>query len=417
MILGIVIFVVGLMISIGLHEIGHLAPAKKFGVKVPQYFIGFGPTLWSTKKGETEYGLKAIPLGGYVRLAGMYPPRKEPLTDGVRLGMVEDARKDSRADLEPGEENRAFSALTVPKKLVVMFGGPFMNWMIALVLLSIVVLGFGLGNLTSRVSVVSECVPDAAGTCAADSVASPAQAAGFRPGDEIISWNGVPVDGWDAVTSAIESSSTDAPAVVEIMRDGQVETLTVTPVMRERLEADGTTTTVPFVGISPSFGLVRGDIGDVVDLWWGGTVGTVRAITDLPGDLWNTVTGLFQGEQQSDRQVVSIVGVGQLASDIVSTDNAEYTFAMRVVDMLTLLASLNIALFVFNLIPLPPLDGGHIAGAVVEGARRMVAKVQGKPDPGPVDTAKLLPVAMAVVMVLLVMTVILAWADIAQPIF
>ncbi|MDO5495268.1 MAG: site-2 protease family protein [bacterium] len=429
---GILILIVGLLVAIGLHEIGHLAPAKRFGVKVPQYFIGFGPTLWSTRRGETEYGLKAIPLGGFVRMAGMYPARRDPapaLDRKGRITLVEEARAESRADLLPGEEHRDFASLSVPKKLTVMFGGPLMNWLLALVLLFVVFVGLGTGAATSRINSVTECVPEVGmSECAPDAEESPALAAGLRPGDRITSWNGVPVRDWTGLTEAIRTGPA-APLPVEVVRDGVEETLTVTPVLtpRPQIGDDGepvlengepVLVQMPFVGVQPTFELVRQGPGEAVSAWWNATGATFGAVASIPVQLWNTVEGLINpgAEIEGGRSVVSVVGVGALAGEIGGAASAEYTLAMRAVDMLSLLASLNLALFVFNLIPLPPLDGGHIAGALVEGARRGIARLSGKPDPGPVDTAKLLPVAYVVVGFLLLMTVVLVWADIATPI-
>ena len=121
-ILGIIVLIVGIAVSVALHELGHMIPAKRFGVKVPEYFIGFGPRLWSVRRGETEYGVKAIWLGGYVRLLGMLPPARPDRPDKPG-SMVADARQESLDELGPDERDRAFYRLTVPRKLLVMAGG------------------------------------------------------------------------------------------------------------------------------------------------------------------------------------------------------------------------------------------------------------------------------------------------------
>src|SRR5699024_9247644 len=160
---GVLVLVVGLVVSIALHEVGHLLPAKRFGVKVSQYFVGFGPTLWSRRRGETEYGVKAVPLGGYVRMVGMHPPARagspaRRRADG-RATLVEEAREFSLAEVAPGEEQRAFYSLSVPKKLVVMLGGPVMNLLIAVVLIAVTLVGFGMPAYTSTLDTVQECLP------------------------------------------------------------------------------------------------------------------------------------------------------------------------------------------------------------------------------------------------------------------
>lgn len=427
--LGILILLFGVVLAIGLHELGHMVPAKRFGVKVPQYFIGFGPAIYSFRRGETEYGLKAIPLGGYVRLAGMYPARNAG-GRAWRSGLVEDARAESRSDLAPGEENRAFSALSVPRKLVVMFGGPFMNWMLALALLLVGAVGLGTGTTTNLINGVSACVPEqGTSTCAPGAAPSPAQTGGLQAGDRIISWNSVPVETWADLQVEIRSSPI-SPLPVGIERDGVSQMLTITPVLTERLVygEDGqpvmagdepVTELVPFVGLTPAIELVRQSPGTAIDAWWRATGLTFQAIFSIPQQLWHTLGGLTNPDSAGapDRAIVSVVGVGALAGSIGSAASAEYTTAMRAADMLNLLASLNLALFAFNLIPLPPLDGGHIAGALIEGARRTGARLLGRQDPGLIDTARALPLAYLVMGLLLTMTMVLIWADIAQPIF
>ena len=160
-VLFIVVFVSRIMVSIALHEMGHLIPAKRFGVRVSQYFVGFGSTLWSRQRGETTYGIKAFPLGGYVRLVGMVPPGDvvKPVTArGWRRELIEDAR--AASELEIGDErDRAFYRLAWWKKAIVMFGGPFVNLVIALVLFTVVFSGIGSYAQTLTVRDTVACVP------------------------------------------------------------------------------------------------------------------------------------------------------------------------------------------------------------------------------------------------------------------
>jgi len=156
-ILGILIIVVGLALSIGLHELGHLIPAKRFGVRVGQYMIGFGPTIFSRMKGETEYGLKAIPLGGYISMSGMYAPAHEggrgrTATTSMFETLVQD---DTKAD---DDEGRTFFQLPVFKRVIIMLGGPVMNLLIAVVLYTVILCGFGIAQTTTTIGSVSQCV-------------------------------------------------------------------------------------------------------------------------------------------------------------------------------------------------------------------------------------------------------------------
>lgn len=424
---GFLVLFVGIILAIALHELGHLIPAKRFGVKVPKYFIGFGSTIYSKTIRGTEYGIKAIPLGGFVTLSGMYAPSKEGTKIYNRKGqltLAEEARQVSTAQIEPGEEEHAFYKLSAPKKLAVMFGGPFVNLLIAIVLSIVLLVGIGAPAMLAQVGTVSECV--SAAECTDEDPRGPAAEAGLQPGDEIVSWGGVEVDDWNDVQQTIAGGEA-APTTVEIVRDGEAMTVTVTPVLQERpmIDANGNpitengqqlTHTVPFVGISPAVGLeqqslaeVPGYIGNM--LWQTGGV-----IIRLPQQLWNLTYDFVTGEERDQTGIVGIIGVAQVAGQITGSDIEGYSGVEKSADLINLLIALNISLFAFNMLPLLPLDGGHIAGALYEGARRQWAKLRGKPDPGPADTARLMPLSYGVAMAFVLMTVILIVVDIANPI-
>ncbi len=431
-VIGVIVVLVGVMISIALHEVGHMVPAKRFGVKVTKYMVGFGHTLFSRTRGDTEYGIKAIPLGGYVRMIGMYPPARAAADGRPREGffasLAEDARQVSAEEVGPGEESRTFYSLSVPKKLVVMLGGPGMNLLIAVVLIAVVVVGFGTPAYTNTLGAVAPCIApaDAESGCAPGDPAAPGAAAGLEAGDTVLSWNGVEVSDWAGVSAAIRASGTD-PATVVVLRDGETLTLTVTPVLAERpvYAEDGTALTeengdpvtqeVPFVGIGPAYERVPQAITAVPALTWDAVAQTVGVVATIPQqvvDAWQAAVG---GQERGDG-VMSLVGVGRIAGEITSVQASVYTTSDRVADLLGLLASLNIALFVFNLIPLPPLDGGHVAGALWEGLRRRVARLRNRPDPGPVDVARAIPLAYVVVVGLIGMSLVLVYADIVAPV-
>ena len=203
--LGILLFALLIAGSIALHELGHLVPAKKFGVKVTQYMIGFGPTLWSKVKGETQYGVKAVPLGGYIRMVGMLPPGPDGTSRQMSTGrfgaMINDARQQSVLEIEPGEESRAFYRLPVRKRVIIMLGGPFMNLALAFVLFGIVLVGIGIPEPGMQIRTVAQCTPASAqaattplpsGECPTGTVPSPAVVAGIEPGDTILEINGAP---------------------------------------------------------------------------------------------------------------------------------------------------------------------------------------------------------------------------------
>lgn len=427
---GIVFLIVGILASVGLHEIGHLVPAKKFGTKVSQYFIGFGPTLWSKVVGGTEYGIKAIPLGGFVRIAGMVAPGRAERVQVNRRGqptVAEETRRASAQELAPGEEEQAFWRLSPGKRLIVMAGGPFMNLLIAAVLFTVVYAGIGVTTASTRIATVTRCV-STVDVCEQSDPQAPAFVAGLVPGDVILTWGGHTMTSWNDIQQTISGGGT-SPTLVEVERDGAQFNLTITPVLTPRpvvgsdgsvvLDDDGQPVVEdrPYVGIGPAYDLVRGSITEVPGQLWQASVGTAQIITKLPVTLWHTASSLVTGEQRSSDGVVGIVGVADLAGNITGSDIPDYGVTARVGDLLLLIASLNISLFVFNLIPLLPLDGGHIVAALYEWGRKKAAAVTGKPDPGPVDTARLMPLSYVVALAFIGMTVLLVVADIVNPIF
>ncbi len=432
-ILGVAIMVVGLALSIGLHEIGHLVPAKLFGVKVTQYMIGFGKTLFSFRKGETQYGVKAIPLGGYISMIGMFPPGKDgagarDATTGFMQTMVQDAREQSAQTIAAGEDSRAFYRLPVAKRIVIMLGGPVMNLLIGIALFAVLLCGFGTAQNSTTVATVNTCLISPTATnqkCAPSDPAAPAYAAGIRPGDRIVSIDGTAITSWDQSTAIIQKSA-GKPLTVVVERDGAKQTVTVTPATTKKYVTDAqgavvkdasgasVTTEAGFVGIGPLRELVPQPATAVLPAV-GTQIGAVGGmIIDLPQRMVGVWNAAFGSGPRDPNGPISVVGVGRAAGELTALNNVPVVD--KVYTMIGLLASLNIALFVFNLIPLLPLDGGHIAGALWEGIRRSWAKLFKRRDPGPVDMAKLMPLTMAVVVVLGGMSLLLIYADIVNPV-
>lgn len=428
--LGILIMVLGLALSIGLHEVGHLLPAKWFGVRVSQFMIGFGGTVFSRRVGETEYGLKWIPLGGYVSMAGMFPPerpggRARTATTGLFETMIQEARTSASAEQD---ESRSFYRLPVLKRIVIMLGGPAMNLLIAIVLYAILLMGFGAAMATTTIASVSECVVPASAErteCEPGDAAAPGALAGVLPGDRIVSMNGEAISTWQRATEIIRASpGRDIALVVE--RDGAEIALSAQPLLTERpipdargqaqYDADGALITEPvgFLGIGSALEVVPQPITAVLPAVGENISLVTGIILTLPQRMIDVVNAAFGPEERDPNGPVSVVGVGRLAGEITSLD--ALSVESRAAGLVGLLASLNVALFVFNLIPLMPLDGGHVAGALFEWLRRGIARLFGRPDPGPFDAARFIPITLAVVLVLGVMSALLIYADIVKPI-
>ncbi len=425
---GILFMLIGLGLSIGLHEVGHLVPAKLFGVRVGQYMIGFGPRLWSKRIGETEYGFKMLPLGGFISMSGMYPPSKSSgPASGLFRSLIQDARSANDETIADGAEDRVFYRLPVWKRIIVMLGGPVMNFILAVVIFTILASGIGLQQGTTTIAGVTECVLPAGTTqteCAAGDPASPAAEAGVLPGDVLVSIDDQQVADFADATQIVQASPGKTLDMV-VSRDGEDVHLSITPITAERtltdaggqprLDEDGEqiVAEVGYVGMSAQMGFVPQPIGTGVELTGQNVARVGELIVQLPVKLWDVGVSLFTGTERDPDGPLSVVGVGRLAGEVAATDAPIMKlFGVR----LSLLGSLTIALFVFNLIPLLPLEGGHVVVALWDGIRRAWAKLFRRPPPAPVDATRLVPLTVVVAVVLIAMGALLMIADVVNPV-
>jgi membrane-associated protease RseP (regulator of RpoE activity) len=390
--LGVVFFAVALLLSIALHELGHLLTAKRFGMKASRYFIGMGPTLWSTWRGETEYGVKAFPVGGFVKIVGM-----------TQLEELED----------PRDEPRAFWRQPGGQRAVVLGAGSFMHFVIALVVAYVALLSWGFPtDDTTRIDVVAECLQPADGGSCADQPAAPARDAGVQRGDEVVAFEGRPIEKWEQFSEAVHDHP-DGPAELVVDRDGQRLPLRV-QVRRAPTEVEpGKVETVGRIGVSPG-GFVRytpvSALSATGRFVWETTSGSVKALGEIPGKLPQLFkdTAADRPRQIDDGGAVSVVDLGRFSAQAFETGNF--------LPVLLMIASLNIFVGLFNLLPLLPLDGGHLAILAFESVRSRLARLFGRRDPGRVDLRRLMPAMVAFIVVLGSVSLVLLYAGIANPI-
>jgi membrane-associated protease RseP (regulator of RpoE activity) len=387
---GILAFIFALLFSVMVHEFGHYLTARRYGMRVSEFFVGFGKRLWSRQRGETEFGIKAIPAGGYCRIEGMTPDDEMP----------------------EGESHRAFYLASSAKKLIVLGAGSFLHFVLGFVILLILFIGIGTNRITPQVAQVSDCIPVASEACTSSSVPSPAKAAGIKAGDYIMAINNKPVENWADDVQVIRDSA-GKELTLSIYRDGEKITIAATPVMREvNGESRG------ILGIINEVANVRSDpikaTKDSISLSKEFLVSSVKSLVALPAKIPSLWGQTFQGEERDADGLIGIVGVAAVSGQVTSSD--QMTWTERIGAFLLIVASLNFFVGVFNLLPILPLDGGHMAVAIADEIRAFLARLRGKPRPKAIDVTVLTPITMVVFVLLAVLTVMLLVADIINPV-
>jgi membrane-associated protease RseP (regulator of RpoE activity) len=367
--------VAAIVAMILLHELGHFLVAKAAGMKVSEYFVGYGPRLWSIRRGETEYGVKALPLGGYVRIVGM----------------------NNLEQVDPADEPRTYRQQSFPRRLAVVVAGSTVHFVLAFALLFALWTVIGVPDYdhpTLRIASISRLA----------SGPSPAQAAGLKIGDRVVAFDGTPARKWDDLVPYIRAHP-EQTIRLTIERGGRTFDVAVTPT-----NSNPQGEHVGFIGVGPQYPNVRtGPIAGATRsarAFGSDVVLTVKGIGSFfsPGRLSNygdQLMGNAHGAKSSD----DVRFLSPVALVRVSGQAAESGLSAVIV----FLIGLNIGVGVFNMIPLLPLDGGHVAIAVYERIRSRRGRRYHA------DVTKLLPVTMAVVGVLIVIVVSSLWLDITRP--
>jgi membrane-associated protease RseP (regulator of RpoE activity) len=390
--LGVLAFVVALLLSVMLHEFGHFIFAKKFGMKVTEFFLGFGYKIWSFTRGETEFGIKAIPAGGYCRIIGM----------SIHEEMSEE------------EAPRAFVKASAPRRLIVLAAGSISHFILGFVLLFVIFFGIGVSTTLPIIDQVLPCINTTAtsSACTAGATVSPAKSAGLMPGDHIISVNGVKVTNWSKDVLVIRNSA-GKTVNLEVNRAGETISISATPA---QVTVEGKK--YGMLGIISKIGLQReGIITSVHDTWSLGSnffSTSIKSLISLPGKVPALFRQTFLGAKRDANGLVGVVGVAQASAATASND--ALSFGDKLETFLLIIASLNIFIGIFNLLPLLPLDGGHMAVAVIDGYRRWSARRRSLPEPDPIDLEKLMPITAVVFIFLVALSLMLLAADIFNPV-
>jgi len=367
--LGVTLFIVALIVVVMVHEAGHFFSAKLFGIKIEEFFIGFGPRLWSFRRGETEYGVKAIPAGGYVRIAGMNP-FQEPT---------------------PEEYPRTFGAKPVWQRAIVILAGPVTHFVIALLILIFFFMAIGTPN--EHRPMVETIEPTL------NHQVSPAVMAGLRPGDEIVAVDGIPIHSTDAVIQ-FTRKHVGQRIKLTVRRGGRTITVTATPVLST---VPGVRQPVGRLGVSLGAVRERTDpftaIGRSVIITGQSTKDVVLRLGDVFGtSALRRVGRLLAGSgERTPNDAIGVVGASRVAGAAVKAGAWDF--------FIGLLVGFNIFVAILNLAPLPPLDGGHLAILAYEKLRRR------KPD-----IRKLVPLTALVTSFIILFALAITYLDIVNPI-
>jgi len=390
-IIGVIAFVVALLLSVMIHEAGHYLTAKRFGMKVTEFFVGFGQKIWSTQRGETEFGVKAIPAGGYCRIAGMTP----------------------REELSEADADRAFVKAGVTQRLIVLGAGSFLHFVIGFVLLLALFSAIGVTSLTNQVERVSDCIPQTATeVCSSKSTPSPAKNAGILAGDQIISINGVEYTEWAQAVRVIRSSA-GKQLDITVNRNGGLIDILVTPAFRdldgEKIGVIGVINKVGTVTYAPIPAVIKAGSFTIEILQ-----NSLTALISLPSKIPDLINQTFGNEERDPEGLVGVVGVARVSGETAETK--ALTGREKIATFVLIIASLNLFVGMFNLLPLLPLDGGHMAVAIADGVRNTRAKAKGLAKPAPFDVERLTPITMVVFILMASLSLLLLTADILNPV-
>lgn len=395
-VLGIILFALGIGITVALHEAGHMFTARAFGMRVRRFFIGFGPTVASVTRGHTEYGLAAFPVGGFCDIAGM-TSQDEFLTEE--------------------EEPHAMYKKPWWQRIIVLAGGITVNLLLGFIILLIIAMTTGLPNpdadVRPRVGEVP-CTSDQKldGELEPCQGLGPAGEAGVEPGDIVLALNGEAIDSFAQLRDTVMQHPGET-VTLEVERDGARRSFEIPLATVTRLNAEGELVSVGAIGMTnqlidivetysfvEAFPATARYTGFVLDA-------TVQGIAQFPAKIPGVVASIF-GHERDVNGPMSVVGASRVGGELVERSLWSSFFMM--------LASLNFFLALFNLIPLPPFDGGHIAVILYEKLRDGIRRLMGKEPKGPADYTRLMPITYVLAFLLMAVGALIIVADVVNPV-
>lgn len=363
---GVVLFLIILMVSVGLHEAGHMVAAKKLGVKVPQFFIGFGTKLFSFKRGETEYGMRLIPAGGYVRLVD--------------------------ESIEEGNPQRELLSNIAPwRRQIIYIAGPLVNIVLGFVILFGVIFAYPYDQPNTTINTLN--------SCSSEELVCGARTAGLESGDKVVAIDGKSIsDDYMEISPLLKGKDSVS---MDVLRDGEKLNFPAVPIVDDRF------------GVNLNWDSIYRSPGEAAGLTVELVGKSAQAIANIPSQIPGLVATVFQGAERDPESVGSVVGAGKTYGDVAATEKLDVESKVRT--FLLIAGGLNMSLGFLNLLPFPPLDGGRMLFAAIDSVRKFFAKIQKKTyTPTPYKWIKIATLVPALVLIG-VMALLIA-ADIVAPI-
>lgn len=384
--IGAIFLLLGLLLSVALHELGHMYFARKFKVKVTDYMIGFGPAIFSkiNKKG-TNVGIRAIPLGGYIKMVGMFPESSKLYEDEKKL-------------LKNNEIE--FYKIHPFKKIIIMFAGPMANFILAIIFTAIALLGLGVPSPSLDIKELPKCIYYNNNEC----IEATAYKSNLKANDRIISINGKEINSWEDFTIALDENKGEEINLLVSRANKEVDIIISVLAIDDR----------GYIGVAPEIIYKRESLSSLYGVIVDNLFRVFKAIVGLPERMVEITKIVFTDKERDPNGPIGVVGLGRISGEIAQSPDPTHE---KILMLLLLLAGLNMSLFVFNLLPLVPLDGGNAFAAIIEYIKKIYYKMSSNNKEYYLDPAKFIYITYFVAIILMSSSLLLMIADIIKPIY